>query len=108
MDNASYHSRQLDKPPTTALKIEDIKMWLHQNNVPFEDDMLKVEPSYAVDVLAERSGHRVVRLALYHCVLNPIELIWAKLKSYVRRHNKSGRMEEVMRLVGGSCCSGDA
>ncbi|XP_043201307.1 uncharacterized protein LOC122370105 [Amphibalanus amphitrite] len=110
MDNASYHSRQLDKPPTAASKKEDLKAWLFHNDVPFEEDMLKVEllelvkkhqgkPTYAVDDMAERSGHKVVRLAPYHCVLNPIELIWAQVKGYVRKHNKSGRMEEVRKLV---------
>ena len=73
MDNASYHSRKLNKPPTSSSKKDDIKAWLHSNNISFDDDMLKVEllelvkknkeeTGYVVDQMAEQKGHQVVRL----------------------------------------------
>lgn len=110
MDNASYHSRQVDKPPTSNSKKEEIKLWLRGNGISFQEDMLKVEllqlvkqqqraPVYVVDKMAQDRGHEVVRLAPYNCDLNPIELIWARVKSFVRQHNKTGHMVAVQALV---------
>ena len=110
MDNASYHSRQLYKPPTTSTKKDDIKTWLKENHIAFDEDMLKVEllqlvkqhqraPVYVVDEMAKQRGHEVLRLAPYNCDLNPIELIWAQVKGYVRQHNKTGQMSSIQDLV---------
>ena len=41
---------------------------------------------YLTDVEAEADGHECVRLAVAHCELNPIELAWANVKEYVRKH----------------------
>ena len=35
----------------------------------------------------------------YHCELNPIELIWAQLKLFVRRRNTTGKIKDVYNLV---------
>lgn len=40
-----------------------------------------------MDELATYYGHKVLRIPPYHCVLNPIELVWARLKSHVRKNN---------------------
>ena len=34
-------------------------------------------------------GHKVLRLPPYHCIFNPIELIWHQLKAGIRRNNIS-------------------
>ena len=110
MDNASYHSRQVNKPPSSSSKKADIIAWLLNNQINFEQDMLKVEllelvkknreaTTYAVDKMAEERGHQVVRLPPYHCTFNPIEMIWAQLKGFVRSHNRTGRQADIMRLV---------
>ena len=39
MDNASYHSRVINKPPSRNTRKADIQKWLQQNNIkyhPFE------------------------------------------------------------------------
>ena len=38
-------------------------------------------------------------LTAYHCELNPIEMIWAQLKSYVRKRNTTSKIKDVERLV---------
>lgn len=40
-------------------------------------------------------GHVVLRLPPYHCIFNPIELIWGITKTYYSNHiGKYGRSEE--------------
>lgn len=52
-----------------------------------------------VDEMAANKNVIVLRLPPYHCELNPIELIWAQLKSYVGRNNKTFKMAEVKELL---------
>ena len=110
MDNASYHSRQKNKAPTTSSKKGEIQAWLEDNSISYREDMLKVEllelvrnhapqKSYYIDELAKERGHEVLRLAPYSCDLNPIEMIWAQVKTYVRRRNKTGGLEAIRSLI---------
>lgn len=99
LDNASYHSRQKIKIPTMNTNVKDIVNFMKQNNItvpnplPIKAVLLQeiksanIGKKYAVEELADSYGHEVLRLPPYHCVLNPIELIWAQLKSYVRKNN---------------------
>ncbi|KAF2903566.1 hypothetical protein ILUMI_02639 [Ignelater luminosus] len=41
---------------------------------------------YAVDILAEKYGHSVVRLPLYHCLFNLIEPVCGIAKTYYNKH----------------------
>ena len=34
LDNATYHNKQKDKPPTIANRKDDIRKWLDQHNIP--------------------------------------------------------------------------
>lgn len=43
MDNASYHSRKIDKKPTSCMKKADIQSWLTKKNISFEEVMVKAE-----------------------------------------------------------------
>uniref|UniRef100_A0A2S2Q7H4 Tc1-like transposase DDE domain-containing protein n=1 Tax=Sipha flava TaxID=143950 RepID=A0A2S2Q7H4_9HEMI len=40
---------------------------------------------YELDEIACSMGHEVIRLPPYHCQYNPIELIWAQVKSEVAK-----------------------
>ena len=42
---------------------------------------------YVIDEMARACGHEVLRLPPYHCTLNPIELVWARLKHSVKKEN---------------------
>ncbi|RVE41990.1 hypothetical protein evm_013365 [Chilo suppressalis] len=97
MDNAPYHSVQIDKVPTSANKKADLVAWLQRKGVEADMSLLKVEwlhlvklhkpprPTYAIDQLAEEHGHKVIRLPPYHCQYNAIELIWAQVKGYASK-----------------------
>lgn len=46
----------------------------------------KPEKIYVADQMAEQYGHKVLRLPPYHCIFNPIELIWGVAKNYYNQH----------------------
>ncbi|GAB6030259.1 hypothetical protein CHUAL_005936 [Chamberlinius hualienensis] len=93
MDNASYHSVKVEKVPTADSRKTEIQDWLTVKSVPWKADMLKVEllalvnsvkekyNRYQIDSVAEAAGHTVLRLPPYHCDLNPLEMVWSRLKS---------------------------
>ena len=112
LDNAPYHNARTaeSRNPTTSWRKEDIQAWLTKNKITFEASMLKAElleiagrhrldPVYETDVLAKAQGHRVLRLPVRHCELNPIELIQAQLKGYVARNNNTFKLADVKKLV---------
>jgi transposase len=92
MDKTPYHSKKIDKVPTTATKKAEIQQWMRDKNIVYEDDLLKAEllqivrthkhlyGDYVVDQMARQAGHTVLRLPPYHCELNAIELVWAQVK----------------------------
>ena len=112
MDNASYHSRVCPetKAPTTASRKLEMKNWLIKNNIPFQDTMLKPElyqliknskpqKEYVVDRMINNDAHLVLRLPPYHCCLNPIEMIWGIMKSYIAAENKTFKLADMKVLA---------
>lgn len=114
MDNASYHSRLVEKLPTSSWKKSDIVNWLTEKQIPFESDMVKKEllvvvrqhklkfKKFVVDEIAKQRGITVLRLPPYHCELNPIELIWAQVKGDVARNNTTFKLSDVRALLNAS------
>ncbi|XP_066970876.1 uncharacterized protein [Macrobrachium rosenbergii] len=101
MDNASYHSKMLNKAPTSSSKKCEIIQWLTENSINHDPshnkhellDLVKVnrcKQVYAIDKIASEAGHQILRLPPYHCQLNPIELIWAQMKTEVKKNNSHG------------------
>lgn len=99
MDNAPYHSRRSVKIPRQSNNKTEICQWLDENNIPHppKEQILKAEllklvdksgikDRFAVEDICEAHGHSVIRLPPYHCHLNPIEMAWAGIKSYIRRN----------------------
>lgn len=115
MDNAPYHSKMLNKAPTSSSKKCEIIQWLTENSINHDPshnkhellDIVKVNRSkqvYAIDEIAREAGHQILRLPPYHCHLNPIELIWAQIKTEVKKNNSHGNqtlknVEEVARTA---------
>lgn len=110
MDNAPYHSRKLERIPTTAWRKDDITNWLTSHNISYDSHMVKAQliqivkthkrafNKYVVDEMARDTGITVTRLPPYHCELNPIELVWAQIKTSVARENKTFKMEDTKQL----------
>ena len=112
LDNAPYHNRRTDETiaPTSSSKKADIIARLQANNVPHNPGSLKAvlytlvkqnkkKPKYVVDEVAGAQGFAVERLPVGHCELNPIELVWAHVKTHVAKNNTTYRMADVERLV---------
>jgi transposase len=110
MDNASYHSRVKDKHPTSNSRKLEMQTWLQEKGVCFPEDLRKPEvynlvklhkppyPTYVVDSKAAELGHKVLRLPPYHCQYNPIEMVWAFVKSYVQERNHTFKLKDVEKL----------
>lgn len=97
MDNASYHSSQVETCPNTSWKKADIQEWLQKRNIRFQQNFLKAElleivkrwkpeKRYEADELAARYGHQVLRLPPYHCIFNAIENIWGITKNFYNKN----------------------
>lgn len=49
--------------------------------------------------MAKDDGKMVLRLPPYHCELNPIELVWSLVKSYVKSNNTTYKTIDVKHLL---------
>ncbi|XP_050302789.1 uncharacterized protein LOC126740704 [Anthonomus grandis grandis] len=109
IDNAPYHNKQVEKIPTSLTKKAEIQDWLRLRGIPYDDNMLKPQiyyliklhkpkyKKYEIDELFNAKGHEVLRLPPYHPDLNPIELVWGELKTYVAKKNINFNFKEVIK-----------
>lgn len=110
IDNAPYHSTKVEKLPTSSWNKNQLMEWLTEKGVAVDKSLLKKEllqlaykekpkyDKYVIDEEAKRHNKTVLRLPPYHCELNPIELIWAQVKGYVSKRNKTFKLPEVKSL----------
>ena len=112
MDNASYHNfiAPEDKIPTSAWTKPQIISWLQQKDISFPEHALKaellnivkkqhIEKKYAIDQMIVDHGHTCLRLPPYHSHLNPIELIWAKIKCDAADKNTTFKLKDIEILI---------
>lgn len=109
-DNASYHSIQINRPPNSNSRKQDIRDWLTSNNITWSEEFTKIEllclvkrnkpdPIYFIDDLLKEHGHEVLRLPPYHCHLNPIELVWSQVKRKIAEKNVKSTPEEMIKKI---------
>lgn len=94
LDNASYHSRLLEKWPVMSWKKDDMQRWLKAKAIPFDPastkaslwksilQVPKTKKSFVVDNAIMEAGHQVLRLPPYHCQFNAIDMVWSQAKRY--------------------------
>ncbi|KAG0424976.1 hypothetical protein HPB47_027819 [Ixodes persulcatus] len=110
IENAPYHSRKAVAIPRMTTKNGEIQQWLCSKSLNWTATMKKKDLSlvatvkdhyknYKVDVIATDAGHTVLRLPLYHFDLNPMELVWARLKLEVASQNASFKPNDAERLL---------
>ncbi|KAG6942669.1 hypothetical protein JG687_00018923 [Phytophthora cactorum] len=97
MDGASYHKRQEDPAPTRRTLKADIQMWLFRNrklmHLFFVSEINatcvkahKSKPNYVANRIANEHGHYLLYTPLYHPELQPIEMVWGRVKHRTARH----------------------
>jgi len=98
LDNASYHTRAVERWPTSSWKKSELQVWLRSKNINFlPADTVAVlrqkinqyprqKKSYVVDNIIMAAGHEVLRLPPYHCQFNAIEMVWSQAKRYYDKH----------------------
>lgn len=110
VDNVPYHNVIMNKAPNSnSRKIEMIN-WLSHYNIEYEKDYLKPQlynlvkrnkrhyKKYKFYEPLEKASHNVVRLPPYHPDLNPIEMVWAKIKHEVAKRNVTFTLNDVIKL----------
>ncbi|XP_033231997.1 uncharacterized protein LOC117182981 [Belonocnema kinseyi] len=111
MDNAPYHSVKEEKVPNTTWNIPGIINWLHEKGFQYADTILKIQlldvlqevkpqyDKYVIDEIAKRANKTVFRSPHCYCELNPIELVWSKVKGYVKSNKFTFKIEDVNQLL---------
>ncbi|XP_026821732.1 uncharacterized protein LOC113560174 [Rhopalosiphum maidis] len=111
LDNAPYHSVKKEKTPTTSWRKAQIVEWLESKGEEIDPNQLtkndleivdRLKPrynAYIIDEMAKDAGKMVLRLPPYHCELNPIELVWSMVKSYVKSNNTTYKTIDVKHLL---------
>ena len=119
IDNAKYPSRQTEESRalTTNWRKAQIQDWLRKKGVDFQrkdtipillqkSKQIKVEKKYRLKEITERFCQtyrrrdiKILRLPVGHSELNPIELVWAQLKSEVARKNTTFKIANFKCLM---------
>ncbi|EFA02787.1 hypothetical protein TcasGA2_TC008525 [Tribolium castaneum] len=99
MDNAPYHSMQLNKLPSFSGNKTVMQEWLINHNIQFDKNFTKkqlweliqpfrenLEKHHVIDKILNDQGHEVLRLPPYYCQYNTIELAWGFSKNYYNKH----------------------
>lgn len=123
LDNASYHNILTENSaPIRQSSKSRIYDWLEQNKIPCNPDCLKAElieiltkiapePTYIIDEIAQKNGHKVIRTPPYHPELQPIEICWGVVKNEVARNcnftmeNLELQLENAFKKVTAETCS---
>lgn len=111
IDNAPYHTVQVEKIPNSSSRKSEILDWLAAKSITHSPDALKVEllelvklnappfKTYKFDELLKGHGFNVLRLPPYHCDFNAIEYVWSDIKRQIRNINPTGdlSMSKLLR-----------
>lgn len=119
MDNAPYHSRRLISLPTRGRRDDVIEFlqnvgffqFLEQRGLPHNpEDMTMTKifalckefrshfNVYAVDQMTEDHGHTILRLPPYHCIFNPIEMVWSYQKHIVKSNSTARTVQQAEEI----------
>lgn len=111
LDHATYHrtiTKETKKPLSNSKK-EVLKEWLTERSIPFPEKAKVAElkqlckekgPTleYEVEVLAKKYNVDIIWFPIAHPMLNPIEHVWARVKTAIRQQNINLSLADVERL----------
>ncbi|CAO4372425.1 unnamed protein product [Caenorhabditis nigoni] len=98
-DNAAYHSRTLEKPPTGTSVKADIVAFLQKHNVPHHISQTKVELVKIMQGFIKASGGRSVRARTLEFLKNFPAAEARKLMDHTRRDEQNVREMMVERAA---------
>lgn len=94
LDNATYHSGLKYKTPSMSATKHHIVTFtqdLYQRSLTrfqnYYSPYSNIQKQFIIKEIAQQYRHGVLRLPPYRCRLNGIELVRARLKEMVRKHN---------------------
>ena len=103
LDKASYYkTKPIGTPNVSKLKKEDVLSFLkkesvvHDSNISCLEAKIRmknwIQNSIELEIiqLADENGHEVLFTPPHHSDLQPIELVWAKIKSSIDRQYSKG------------------
>ncbi|CAF3985209.1 unnamed protein product, partial [Rotaria sordida] len=112
IDNAPWHREVTDntKPPLRSWRKQMIADWLHDHDISYAKDISKAEllelayenlpeKKYKVEEEAKQYQINILCLPMRHCILNPVELAWANMKTHIRERNTKFTLAEVSKLA---------
>lgn len=110
MDHPKKIDEDEDREPTKCSSKDEIQEWLTRNHIAYtaamsKKDLLelvqknKPKQEFKMDVILKEQGRTVLYLPLHHPELNPIQLVWADIKSeLLQKHAKSDLPEKERAL----------
>ena len=114
IDSATGHNELVDEtePPKRSWRKDQLQKWLEEHGIIYDTklkkaELLEIVPAnvppkrYKTNAVTNVSNVELVRLLIKHCVLNPIELVWAQLKTYARSDNSHFRFSDIRSLSEG-------
>ncbi|GMF47332.1 unnamed protein product [Phytophthora fragariaefolia] len=115
MDGASYHKRQEDPAPTRNTRKADIQAQLFRHRIGFEPSWFvpqllelvkgyKSAPTYVAHRIATDHGHRLMYTPTYHPELQPIEMVWGRVKSRISRRPADNLTDLSAKLTAEFAC----
>lgn len=121
MDDAPYHSlKRVEQCPTLHWEKVNIEKWLKQKGEKYDGSVNKVRlieivnrvkqsQICMIDNYVKIQNITILRTPPHHSILNPIELAWSSLKSYVKRDSSIPTLPNVKKLIndGINQCSPD-
>ncbi|XP_045778269.1 uncharacterized protein LOC123876153 [Maniola jurtina] len=109
LNSTKHHSRNAEPLPNIWWLKKDIHKWLNEKQIPYSEDEIKVElivkidkEKYTIkyiDAMAQKRNVAICRVPPYHSQLNPMELIWAEVKSHVGRNNTTCSLSDTRCLL---------
>lgn len=97
--------------PTSTSKRSEMETWLIEKRIPFNPGTLKPQlyktvcaykdcfKKYKIDGILAEKNHPVLRFPAYHPELNPLEMAWTAIKSYVDEKHGAKNVETVKKVV---------
>lgn len=112
LDRASYHRvlTEDSRPAKSSLRKDELQEWLRKKKILFPQNATKAElyllcrkntpkERFIIEDIAKEFDVEVLWFPVAHPLLNPIEHVWARIKSGIRIRNQTMSIKDVEGLT---------